>query len=60
MNKEQIREIRLAAHLLQKEFGALIGVSACTVSAWETGRAVASIPHQRKLIEFCQRYGIEV
>lgn len=60
MNKEQVREIRLQSLLLQEEFGKLLGVSKCTVSAWETGKTKISIPNQRKIIQFCEKYGIEI
>ena len=60
MNKEQVRQIRLQTYLLQEEFGKLLGVSKWTVSAWETGKTRASIHNQRKIIEFCEKYGIEI
>lgn len=58
MNKE-IKRIRLSAHLLQEEFAKLIGVSKHTVSMWESGKFGVSIRNQRKIIEFCNKYGIE-
>ena len=60
MNKEQIKQARLSAHLLQKDFAKLLGVSKCTMSCWETGKTRASMPNQRKIIEFCEKYGIDI
>lgn len=60
MSKEQVKKIRLLSHLLQKEFGDLLGVSKCTVSCWETGKTKVSIPNQRKIIQFCEKYGIDI
>lgn len=60
MDKLQIKQIRLTAHLLQRELANIIGVSKCTISAWETGKKKVSIPNQRRLIEFCRKYEIEI
>ncbi|MBO5309696.1 MAG: helix-turn-helix domain-containing protein [Clostridia bacterium] len=60
MDRLQIKRIRLTAHLMQFELAKILGVSTCTVSAWETGRKKISIPNQRKLIEFCHKYEIEI
>lgn len=60
MDKQEVKRIRLSAHLLQKEFAELLGVSVCTVCLWETGRQNVSILNQRKIIKFCEKYGIEI
>ena len=56
---KEVKRIRLEAHLQQDEFAQLLGVCRQTVSMWECGRRNVSIKHQRKIIEFCQKYGIE-
>ena len=38
LNKEQIREIRMQAHMTQNVFANYLGVSVKTVEAWERGR----------------------
>lgn len=58
MNKE-VKRIRLAAHLVQGEFAKLLGVSTHTVSMWECGKFGVSIRNQRKIIDFCNKYGID-
>ena len=60
MNGQEVKKIRLSAHLLQKEFAQHIGVSVSTVCLWESDKQNVSILNQRKIIKFCEKYGIEI
>ena len=59
MNKYDIKRIRIDSNLLQSEFAKIIGVAPHTVSMWERGKMGLSIRNKRKIIEFCNKYGIE-
>jgi transcriptional regulator with XRE-family HTH domain len=49
---DHLRKKRLDVGLLQKEVGQTLGVTACTVRYWETGRAFPAIKHIPRIIEF--------
>ena len=46
-SKEQIREIRINAHMTQHVFASFLGVSVKTVEAWECGRTHPTGPAYR-------------
>lgn len=47
LNKDQIREIRMKAHMTQHVFADYLGVSVKTVEAWERGRTHPTGPAYR-------------
>ena len=47
LNKDQIREIRIQAHMTQSVFANYLGVSVKTVEAWERGRIHPTGPAYR-------------
>ena len=51
LNKDQIREIRMQAHMTQHVFADYLGVSVKTVESWERGRTRPTGPAYR-LISF--------
>lgn len=46
-SKEQIRDIRIKAHMTQHVFASFLGVSVKTVEAWEGGRTHPTGPAYR-------------
>ncbi len=49
LNKDQIREIRMKAHMTQHVFADYLGVSVKTVEAWERGRTRPTGPAYRMM-----------
>ena len=47
LNKDQIRKIRMQAHMTQHVFADFLGVSVKTVEAWESGRTHPTGPAYR-------------
>ena len=60
MTKQQIKKIRLARGLDQKEFGEYLGVSAAAVSQWETGARSPRPSKIKKILEYCEKNKIKV
>lgn len=47
LSKDQIREVRMNAHMTQVVFASFLGVSVKTVEAWECGRTHPTGPAYR-------------
>ena len=59
LNKEQIRTIRMRAHMTQHVFADYLGVSVKTVESWECGRTHPTGPAYR-LINFLEHNQIQL
>ena len=57
MDKNQIRELRIALRLTQQEFALKLGVALMTVSRWETGAKTPSLRNLRKIEELKAKVG---
>lgn len=60
MTAKQIKEIRTKSLLTQQEFASELGLNVATIQKWEQGRGEISFKNQRKIKQFCLKYGIEV
>jgi putative transcriptional regulator len=59
LKPEEIRQIRLANHVSQAVFAALMGVGKTTVQQWEQGQKRPG-GAARRLLDIIERRGIEV
>ena len=55
----KIKEIRCSCFFSQEEFAKEIGVSAMTITRWETGKSIPNYSARRKINAFCQKYSID-
>ena len=55
LSKTQIKSIREETHLSAAAFANVIGVSAKTIEAWESGRSIPSGPSKRLLQMFKEK-----